>query len=179
MIFFKNIDKYEERRQEAPKMRKSSDRGTKSEPKGTKKWAQGRQKRAKGHQQLAKREPKWAKKEPKVSQHLHKIDMTEKVLKSIVFWEARVQQDRSFLEPFSWKSEEKIDARIDAEKVMKINEKSMRKWSVNFIFFEKCVYRKTYFSKKVNVRRPYVSPSRMRVAEGSSRKRNSDKWEIS
>ena len=53
-IFFKNIDKYEELRQEAPKMRTSSDRGTKSEPKGTKKVSQGApkvsQKGAKGRQ---------------------------------------------------------------------------------------------------------------------------------
>ena len=36
-------------------------------------------------------------------------------------------RDHPFWEPFSSKNDEKIDAKIDAEKVMKIDEISMRK----------------------------------------------------
>ena len=82
-----------------------------------------------------------------------------------------------FLEPFSWKFNENNDARIYAEKVMKNDEKLCENEAINLYSFEKCVHEKTYFSRKVNVRKPYVSSSRMGVAKGSAKKRKSEKWE--
>ena len=64
-------------------------------------------------------------------------------------------------------SDEKVDTKIDTEKVMKIDENSMRVLINIFIFFETCVPEKSYFSKRANVRKPDESCSRIRVGEGS------------
>ena len=72
---------------------------------------------------------------------------------------------------FSIKNQWKIYAKIDTEKVMKIDEISMWNLSYIFILSEEGVHEKTYFSKKVNVRKPYESCSRMRVSEGSPKKK--------
>ena len=45
-------------------------------------------------------------------------------------------------------SEEKIDARIDAEKVMKIDENSMRKSEAVFFYFSKSVFIEKRISRK-------------------------------
>ena len=57
----------------------------------------------------------------------------------------------SFWEPFSWKIDEKIDAEIDAEKIMKIDEKSMHNCpeiDLEFDTFRKSVSWKVDFSEK-------------------------------
>ena len=69
----------------------------------------------------------------------------------------------------------KIDAQIYTENVMKIDENSMRKLSYILIFSEEGVHEKTFFSKKVNVRKPYESCSRIRVGEGSPKKKEIEK----
>ena len=99
-------------------------KGAKSEPKG-----------AKGSQKGAKREPKGAKMEPKVSQratkmHL-KIDLRKRSRKGSQK-ALRVSRKWSILGAiFHQKNDENIDAKIDAEKGMKIDENSMRKLSRN------------------------------------------------
>ena len=65
------------------------------------------------------------------------------------------------------KIDEKIDGKIDTEKVMKIDEFSMRKYSQIWILSEEGVREKTYFSEKANVRYTLAGCSRMRVGEGS------------
>ena len=122
--------------------------GTKNEKierQGHQKWAQGHQKWAKGHQKWAKREPKGAKsepkgakrepkgakREPKVSPIQHKINIKDKVAKrsrkgsqngNRIEWNLG-----GFLVHFRWKVDEKIDVKIYTEKVMNIDEISMRK----------------------------------------------------
>ena len=54
--------------------------------------------------------------------------MTEKVLKSIVFWGGPGTTGSFILGAIFMKKRRKIDANIDAEKVMNIDENSMRKW---------------------------------------------------
>ena len=76
---------------------------------------------------------KGAKREPKVSQGATKMHPKINLRKRSRKGEAQGGYPPLFLEPF-WshfplKIDEKIDAKIDAEKVMKIDEKSMRKWS--------------------------------------------------
>ena len=154
----------------APGWAKMSPRAPKNEFKDAKREPKGTNSYPKGKQSEPKRNPKWA------NIYIKSIfDITEKVLNNVVFWEAPVQHDHSFLTPFSRNVRRKIDAKIDPEKVMKNDEQTMRKWSGHFIFVEKCVYKKSFCSIKVNVRKPYVSPSRMRVAEGLSKKRKSAK----
>ena len=70
---------------------------------------------------------------------------------------------------------EKIDARIYVEKMMKVDENSMRKLSYMLIVFEKCLHEKTHFSKKVHVRKSYESSIRMRVGKGSPKKKGNRK----
>ena len=125
--------------------------GTKNEKierQGHHKWAQGHQKWAKGHQKWAKREPKGAqsepkgakrepkgaKREPKVSPIQHKINIKDKVAKrsrkgrqkeqiSSIPWGPSIY----ILDHFGAIFDEKINAKIETEKVMKIDEISMRK----------------------------------------------------
>ena len=56
-------------------------------------------------------------------------------------------------------------------KIQRENETKIQLFSRNVFM------RKTSFSIKVNVRKPYVLSSRMRVAEDSPKKRKSEKWE--
>ena len=72
---------------------------------------------------------------------------------------------------------EKIDAKIDTEKIMKIDEISMRKLSQVLILSEEGVREKTYFSEKANVRNTLAGCSRMRVGEGSPKKKDIEKCE--
>ena len=82
-----------------------------------------------------------------------------------------------FWSHFPSKFDEKIDAKIDDEKVMKMDEKSIRKLIYIFIGFETYVHKKTYFSKKANVRKSYESSSKTRVGEGSPKNQKIRKWE--
>ena len=79
--------------------------------------------------------------------------------------------DQPFWVHFRWKVDEKIDAKINTEKVMKIDEISMRKWSRIWILSEGAVREKTYFPEKADVRYTLAGCSRMRVGEGSSEKK--------
>jgi len=58
---------------------------------------------------------------------------------------------------------------------MKIDEISMRKFSWILILSKEGVREKTYFPKKVNVRKPLAGCSRMRVGEGSAKKKEIEK----
>ena len=112
---------------------------SKSEPKGAIGWpleskgsqegADGSPKGAKGHQK-AKREPKGAKREPKVSQNQHKINIKVRVSKRSRKGCQNSHRIIPIWEPFGShipsKIEEQTNAKIDAEKVMKFNEQSMR-----------------------------------------------------
>ena len=76
-----------------------------------------------------------------------------------------------FWEPFSIKIDEKIDAEIDAEKVRKIEEKTMRKQTYILMIFGIAFHEKSSFSKKVHVRKPHDSCSRIGVCEGPPKKK--------
>jgi len=80
-----------------------------------------------------------------------------------------------FWEQFPSQINEQIDAKIDTEKDMEICEISMRKLSYILILSEEGLHEKTYFSKKVNVRKPHESCSRIRVGEGSPKKKEIEK----
>ena len=58
---------------------------------------------------------------------------------------------------------------------MKNYEIPMRKLSYILILSEEGVHEQTYFSKKANVRKPYESCSRIRVGEGSPKKKEIEK----
>ena len=62
---------------------------------------------------------------------------------------------------------------------MKIDEQSMRTLSYFLMIFEIVFHKKTSFPKRVNVLRTYVLPSRMRVREGSPKKKEIKKEEKS
>ncbi len=72
---------------------------------------------------------------------------------------------------FPSKIDEKIDAEIDAEKVRKIEEKVMRKQTYILMIFGIAFHEKSSFSKKVHVRKPHDSCSRIGVREGSPKKK--------
>ena len=72
---------------------------------------------------------------------------------------------------FPSKIDEKIDAKIDAEKVRKIEEKVMRKQTYILMIFGIAFHEKSSFPKKVHVRKPHDSCSRMRVREGPPKKK--------
>ena len=78
-IFFEHITKYDEWRQEPPKMRKSSDRGTKSEPMGTKSEPKGSQRQVNCSQNSTKTQPNRAQRVPKVNQNASKDRCSEKI----------------------------------------------------------------------------------------------------
>ena len=99
------------------------------------KWAKGNQKGANGDQ-------KWAKSEPKVSQgatKMHKkIDLRKRLRKRSDHWWERDQRrcygGAPFGDHFRRKSEkrhQKRHAKINVEKVLKINAKSDQKWYQN------------------------------------------------
>ena len=71
----------------------------------------------------------------------------------------------------------KIDAKIDAEKVMKINEKSMRKWTYIKVLFKLCVHVKTNFFENGEIVYTLAGCSRMHVGEGLQKRTNLKKWE--
>ena len=80
------------------------------------------QKGPKGSQKGTKSEPAGAKSEPKVNKIRHKINI------KVRFFDRPPQEGLApFWEPFSTKNDEKINAKIEAEKVMKFHENSMRK----------------------------------------------------
>jgi len=137
-IFIKNTKQHEKGRQETPKVRKSIPRVSKSEPKGTKSIA-------KGCQKWAEREPRGAKSEPKGDPNASKSRPSEKDRQN--GRRAQVSPDH-FGSHFPLKIDEQINAKIDGEKVMKLDEKSMRKWSYLLILFEKGVHEERIFRKR-------------------------------
>ena len=94
----------------------SQQKEAKREPKG----AKGRQKEAKGN-------PKGAKSEPKGDQNACKNRPSEKGVKMFGIFRFPGYLWEPFWLHVPSKNDEKIDANIDAEKVMEIEEKSMRK----------------------------------------------------
>ena len=79
-----------------PWVSKSEGKGTKSEPRDTKSQPKGIQREPKG----AKSYPTGAKREPKVSQIQHKINIKERVSKSMVFSSLRLMLFASVLGAF-------------------------------------------------------------------------------
>ena len=71
---------------------------------------------------------------------------------------------------FPSKIDEQIDATIDAEKVMKFDENSMRKWNYFFVFFKKGVHVKPTFFENGEIVYTLAGCSRMRVGEGLHKK---------
>jgi len=67
--------------------------------------------------------------------------------------------------------DEQIDAEIDAEKVREIEEKVMRKQTYILMIFGIAFHEKSSFPKKVHVRKPHDSCSRIGVREGSPKKK--------
>ena len=65
----------------------------------------------------------------------------------------------------------KIDAKIETEKVRKIEEKVMRKQTYILMIFGIAFHEKSSFSKKVHVRKPHDSCSRIGVCEGPPKKK--------
>ena len=72
---------------------------------------------------------------------------------------------------FPSKIDEQIDAKIDADKVRKIEEKVMRKQTYILMIFGIAFHEKSSFSKKVHVRKPHDSCSRIGVCEGPPKKK--------
>ena len=64
------------------------------------------------------------------------------------------------------------DASIYGENVVKNDEETMRTWSGQLIFFEKCIHGKTSFLKKLNVRKSYGLSNRMRVTKVLAKLKN-------
>jgi hypothetical protein len=83
-----------------------------------------------------------------------------------------------FRSHFPSKIDEKIDTEIDAEKVMNIEEKTMRKQTCILMIFGIAPHEQSSFPKKVHVREPYDLPSRIRVGAGSPKKKENKKEEI-
>ena len=130
-IFMENSKRYEKWRQDTAKVRKWIPGWAKVKeraPKVSQGTPKVSQKGAQSEQKGAQREPKGAKREAKVSQIQHKNNIKDKVAKSMLNLILRVIQNRPFWEPFPWKINEKNDTKIDAQKVMKFHQKSMRKW---------------------------------------------------
>ena len=69
----------------------------------------------------------------------------------------------------------KVDAEIDAEKVRKIKEGKMRKQTCISMIFRFASHEKSSFPKKVHVRKPHDSCSRIGVREGSPKKKEIEK----
>ena len=166
-------------------------KSVKIERKGEQKWSQGRQQWAKGHQKWAKRKPKGtkrqprgAKREPKVSQGTTKMrQRTTKMYQKIDLrkMSPKVLIPKYFLDYFG----SHFPSKIDEESMRKLNKQNSwafmkKRWGneTKIQSFSRNVFiRKTSFSIKVNVRKPHVLSSRMRVAEDSPKKRKSEKLE--
>ena len=110
--------------QRAPKVSQKGAKGNQKEPKGAQREPKG-----------AKREPKGARGEPTVSQRATKMhpkgDLRKRTRKGCQKTLHIFVILVDFGNHFPSKIDEKIDAEIDAEKVMKIDETSMRKWYRN------------------------------------------------
>ena len=76
---------------------------------------------------------------------------------------------------FPSKIDEKIDAKIETEKVRKIEEKVMRKQTYILMIFGIAFHEKSSFSKKVHVRKPHDSCSRIGVREGPPKNKETEK----
>ena len=90
-----------------PWVSKSEGKGTKSEPRDTKSEPKGTQREPKGAKSEpagAKSDPTGAKREPKVSKIQHKINIKERVSKSMVFSSLRLILLASVLGAFSMKN---------------------------------------------------------------------------
>ena len=72
---------------------------------------------------------------------------------------------------FPSKIDEKIDAKIETEKVRKIEEKVMRKQTYILMIFGIAFHENSSFSKKVHARKAYDSCSRIGVREGPPKKK--------
>ena len=84
---------YSKREKIDPWVSKSEGKGTKSEPRDTKSEPKGTQREPKGAKSEpggAKSEPTGAKREPKMNQIPHKINIKERVSKSMVFSSLRL-----------------------------------------------------------------------------------------
>ena len=81
----------------------------------------------------------------------------------------------TFESHFPSKIYEKIDAKIDTEKVMKFNENSMRKLIIFLVFCKKSVHVKTNFFENGEIVYTLAGCSRMRVGEGLQKKIKSKK----
>ena len=69
----------------------------------------------------------------------------------------------------------KVDAKIDTQKVMKFDEKSMRKLTYFFVFFKKDVHVKPTFFENGEIVYTLAGCSRMHVGEGLQKKIKSKK----
>ena len=115
--------------QKTPKVSQKESKMGQKWAKGCQKEAKWRQKDAKGSQKGAKGSQKGAQKEPNGDENASKNWPSEKVAKREPEWCPHPELLAPFWSHFPLKIDEKIDAKIDAEKVMKIDETSMRKWS--------------------------------------------------
>ena len=150
-IFFEHITKYDEWRQEPPKMRKSGDRGTKSEPKGTKSEPKGSQRQVNGSQNSTKIQPNGAQRVPKVDhwKTLRKRDAFPAICQTIlgaIFHEKCIQKSMQ-------KSMTKKYGNV-SENVSKMMPKRCPKSVTNpwnfgtcdFLFFVKGITLKSFFT---------------------------------
>ena len=148
-----------------PKSIERDPKASQMEPKGSQREATVSRREPKERQKLAKGRPKY----------IQKSTFGQNREKS---WSRGAQVQVSpdhFGSHFRWKIDEKIDAKINTEKVMKIDEISMWKWSQIWILSEGAVREKTYFPEKADVRYTLAGCSRMRVGEGSSEKKEIEK----
>ena len=139
-------------------------------PKVTQKGAKGSQKGAKGSQKAAKGQ-KGAKGEPKGDQNASKSRPSEKVVKMMEKGVTAGEFLDAIWEPFSIKNRWTNRCENWDRKSKEILRKTMRKQTYILMIFGIAFHEKSSFSKKVHVRKPHDSCSRIGVREGSPKKK--------
>ena len=151
-------------RPRAPKVSQRAPKVSQKGAKGSQKWPKGSQKAAKGTQ-------KGAKGEPKGDQNASKSRPSEKVAKMMEKRSPHKDEMGGFWERFSIKNRWKNRCRNWDRKSKEILRKTMRKQTYILMIFGIAFHEKSSFSKKVHVRKPYDSCSRIGVREGSPKKK--------
>ena len=147
----------------APKVSQREPKGRPREPKGSQREPKGRQREPKGSQWESKGCQRWAKGRPKCIQNSMFGKGREKGSQKGHPGTIRT----SIFGPFSIKNVIKNRCKNRCQKNMEFDGKSIQKWNQILHKFENNFHEKTSFRKRVHVRKPYESSSRIRVGEGS------------
>ena len=125
--------KWENGAQNEPNGTQSEPKGAKSVPKDAERGSKGREKGAKGSQRSQEEGKRESKGRPKCIQQATFGKVREKGARRVI----RNPIPQTILEPVWWhfalKIDERINAKVDARKIVKIDEKSMRKGYHNLL----------------------------------------------